>query len=584
MAKILIVDDVSTNRELLVTLLGYGGHRLIEASDGAEALDITRAERPDLVIADILMPTMDGYEFVRRLRQDADVARTPVIYYTANYHMAEAKRLAKAAGVHYLLVKPVDPQVVLSTVEAALGTAESAPLAPPPEVPEAFDREHLRLVTDTLSQKVNELEVANQRLGRLIEVGQQLGSEKDPIRLLVGFCHAARELIGARHAAIGVLDGTGETWRYFFTAGIDAETSARLGAPPVSQGIFAGLLRGRRPLRGENLNGKAAAASFLGAPVSSPTRPYGILYLGDRLGLEAFTEQDEQLVATLAAQIAIAYENAQRLDEIQRHAADLEIEVAERKRAEEAVRRLNVELERKNVDLQNVVKELEGFSYSVAHDLRAPLRAVIGYAAATLEDYGDRLDEEGRHYLDTIRDSAKDMGQLIDDLLNFSRLGRQQMAPAEVDVAGLARGVCEDLRRAEPGRVLRFEVGALPSAWGDRAMVRQVLVNLLSNAVKFTRPREQAVISVGGSDGDGENTYFVRDNGVGFDIKYVDKLFGVFQRLHAAGEFEGTGIGLSIVRRIVHRHGGRVWAEGAVGRGATFYFTIPEEKTHGNRS
>ncbi len=243
------------------------------------------------------------------------------------------------------------------------------------------------------------------------------------------------------------------------------------------------------------------------------------------------------------------------------------------------------QLQDRTLALEAAVKELESFSYSVAHDLRAPLRAVIGYATAVIEDYGKTLDAEGVGFLNTIRDSAREMGQLIDDLLAFSRIGRQQLVLAEVNVADMARSVFEEAAKAVPERKLMLEmVGELPRARGDRAMVRQVLTNLLSNAVKFTRGREPARIEVGNFSRGRENVYFVRDNGAGFDMKYVDKLFGVFQRLHGADEFEGTGIGLSIVRRVVHRHGGRVWAEGETGRGATFYFTLPpaEGDSHGH--
>ena len=225
--------------------------------------------------------------------------------------------------------------------------------------------------------------------------------------------------------------------------------------------------------------------------------------------------------------------------------------------------------------LEDTNKELEAFSYSVSHDLRAPLRAIDGFSRVILEDYLDKLDDEGKRVLNIIRGNTQKMGQLIDDLLAFSRLGRQQISPSDIRMADLAKGVFEDIKPPANERNLQFNMKTLPFAQGDRSMIKQVFANLLSNAIKFTRPKEIATIEIGGTNDGVENVYYVKDTGVGFDMQYVNKLFGVFQRLHSAEEFEGTGVGLAIVQRIIHRHGGRVWAEGKVGEGAIFYFSLP---------
>jgi light-regulated signal transduction histidine kinase (bacteriophytochrome) len=201
---------------------------------------------------------------------------------------------------------------------------------------------------------------------------------------------------------------------------------------------------------------------------------------------------------------------------------------------------------------------------------------VDGFSRILLEDYADQLDDEGRRVLDVIRNNTQNMGRLIDDLLAFSRLGRKQIEPSSVDVSELAREVFAQLETGNGHGSPQLNINGLPPAHGDRALLRQVFVNLLSNAAKYSKPAASPVIEVGGRSEDGENIYYVRDNGVGFDMKYVDKLFGVFQRLHSAEEFEGTGVGLAIVQRIVQRHGGRVWAEGRLNEGATFYFTLPK--------
>ena len=219
--------------------------------------------------------------------------------------------------------------------------------------------------------------------------------------------------------------------------------------------------------------------------------------------------------------------------------------------------------------------DLEAFSYSVSHDLRAPLRAVQGYVTILEDDFGARLDAEPRRLLGVIQDRARRMEQLIEDLLAFSRLGRQRLAVTSVPLDDLVRQSLDDLRPACDGREVRFEVGPLGRAEGDPALLRQVLANLLGNAIKFTRGRHPAVVEVG-RRGEAEGAaYYVRDNGVGFDRERAEKLFGVFQRFHSAAEYEGTGVGLAIVQRVVERHGGRVWAESAPGEGATFYFTLP---------
>jgi PAS domain S-box-containing protein len=250
-------------------------------------------------------------------------------------------------------------------------------------------------------------------------------------------------------------------------------------------------------------------------------------------------------------------------------------DVTERKEAEKAIHELNQELQARMGDLATVNKELEGFSYSVSHDLRAPLRAIDGFSRMLIEDYADRIDAEGRRYLNVIIANAHKMGQLIDDLLAFSRMGRKALESTSLDMEKMARQVYSDLREQYPDRAIELRLGSLPAGRGDPAMYQQVFVNLISNAIKYSRGRNPAVVEIDARVEPGETVYYVRDNGVGFEMEYAHKLFGVFQRLHTSQEFEGTGVGLALVQRIVQRHGGRVWAEGKPGVGATFYFTQP---------
>ena len=250
-------------------------------------------------------------------------------------------------------------------------------------------------------------------------------------------------------------------------------------------------------------------------------------------------------------------------------------DISDRRKVESALADHAVELQKRTAQVEEINKELESFSYSVSHDLRAPLRAIDGYSRMILLNQGDRFDENTKRLFTVIRDSVKTMEQLIDDLLAFSRLGREALSLSRLNMEELIGETWGEIRVVVPDRPIDVKIDPVPPGMGDRSLIKQVLVNLLSNAVKFTRPREVPMIEVGGYATGAENVYYVRDNGVGFDMQYHDKLFGVFQRLHSADEYEGTGVGLAIVQRIVHRHGGRIWAESKPDEGACFYFTLP---------
>lgn len=254
--------------------------------------------------------------------------------------------------------------------------------------------------------------------------------------------------------------------------------------------------------------------------------------------------------------------------------------VTERNRREHEIRMLNEELGKRAGELEAINKELEAFAYSISHDLRAPLRHIVGFTELLKKNAASRLDDKSQRYVAIISEAAKRMGNLIDDLLAFSRIGRAETRKTTLSLQQLAQEALAEVGQDATGRNIVWKVGTLPAWYGDRSMLRLALVNLVSNAVKFTRTRPQAEIEIACMDQRHDQVVlFVRDNGVGFDMKYVDKLFGVFQRLHTPEAFEGTGIGLATVQRIVHRHGGRIWAEGLVDKGATFYFSLskPQE-------
>ncbi len=331
-------------------------------------------------------------------------------------------------------------------------------------------------------------------------------------------------------------------------------------------GIWGEAVRQRRPVL---LNDFTVAH-----PLKRGT-PAGHVKLSNYLTLPVFS--DDRIVAAVGVANKTGDYNDADIQQL-RLLMEAAWKVVERRNALEALNTLNAELEQRvaarTEQLESANRELEAFSYSVSHDLRAPLRAVDGFTRILTEDYATHLDAEGKRICSVISQSAKDMGRLIDDLLAFSRIGRRDMQGVPVDLTALVRSVYSDLTTPEDRERIDFRVGDLPPVAGDPALLRQVWVNLLSNAVKFSSKKERAVIEVSAEQRGGETVYVVRDDGAGFDMQYADKLFGVFQRLHSAKEFDGTGVGLAIVQRIISRHGGRIWAEGRVGQGATFSFTL----------
>lgn len=411
--NILIVEDSLIQAELLRRILAQQGYRVTLAADGAQGLEAARKEPPGVIISDITMPVMDGFEMCKAIRRDAALWDIPVILLTM---LADTRDVIHGlnAGADYYVTKPFNEQYLLSRIRTAL-------LDPPRHGDETFEME--------LS------------------------------------------------------------------------------------------------IEGKNYPVKAGRQQIMNLFIS-------------------------------------IYENAA-------------LKNSELIAAQEQLSKLNASLEEKSRALEEANKDLEGFAYSVSHDLRTPLRAIDGFSQQVLAQYQDKLDDEGKRYLNLVRNNTVRMSQLIDDILAFSRMGRLGMSMSEVSMEGLAREVYLELMLLAAGRDIAVDIQPMPSARGDRALLRQVWINLFSNAIKFTGRTPAASIQVGSYAEGRENVYFVKDNGAGFDMQYADKLFGVFQRLHGMDEFEGTGIGLAIVKRIITRHGGRVWAEGKINKGAAIYFALP---------
>jgi diguanylate cyclase (GGDEF)-like protein len=347
MAKILVIDDNDTNRKLVVTLLNFQGHRTFEAVDGADGLASARAERPDLVISDILMPTMDGYEFVRQLRTDQKLGTTAVILYTAHYHEREARKLAEACRVARVLTKPCATADLVRAVEDALAGSVAGVTEP---VAESFDRKHLQLMTNKLSQKTAELESANARLAALTDLNVQLASERDLHVLLEKVCYGARHLLGAKYAVLAVASKSAPETLIFSTSGIDFGSEV-VACPRLASGLLGQVVAERRAWRAANADSRPIdaglpptyppASAFLAAPLMSLTQTFGWVCLADKIGGAGFSAQDEHILSVLAAQSGRIYENGSLYLEVRRHAAQLQVEIDERERAAAGLRKLN---------------------------------------------------------------------------------------------------------------------------------------------------------------------------------------------------------------------------------------------------
>jgi signal transduction histidine kinase/CheY-like chemotaxis protein len=575
MARVLVVDDHATNRDLIATLLGYAGHQIDEAADGAEALEKVRTLRPALVVCDILMPVMDGYEFVRRLRLEPGLAHTEVIFCTATFMEGEARRLAASCGVHQILFKPCEPQDVLDVVQAAL--ARQGPAAPALTVDD-FDREHLRLVTDKLVAQSNELQHANDRLSALTELNLRLASERDPFILLDQVCRGARDLIGARYAILGVRHKNGVERVHYTSWGLDPEAAGRLEQGDLAQGVLGTVMKERMPRRFLNPSGDPVRlglpascppfTSGLVAPVVSLHQSYGWILLIDKTHAEAFSDEDEHLLAIHAAQAGRIYENGSLYLAMKHSAEQLQI----------ANETLEQRVESRTAQLREIIGGLESFNRTVSHDLRGPLGGIAGASRKAGEYLEAGQTERAAQMLQLIAKSAERTERLVGALLALARASETELHRQRVDTDGLVREVVAGLPRPDGAPPVPVLIGELPHVEADPTLLRQVFVNLIGNAVKFAGAGASPRVEVGATQAQGDTVFFVRDNGVGFSSAQAERLFHPFQRLHGA-RFEGFGLGLSIVKRIVERHQGRIWAEGRAGQGASFHFSVlPDAK------
>jgi two-component system NtrC family sensor kinase len=520
---VLVIDDSVTFREELKEALEATGYEVVTAGTGEEGLRVAADVRPGAIVVDGMLPGIDGPAVVRRIRLDAVLRGTPCLLLTASEER-DAELRALDSGVDAFVRKDEEIDVIRARLAAILRSAGALPLSDAPR--------------------------------SLLGPKKVLAVDDSPTYL---------------HALSDTLRGEG----YDVVLAVSGEEAlALLGVEPVDCVLLDLMMPG--------IGGEETCRRIKAAPAIRDTPLIMLTALEDReamirglgCGADDFIAKSSDL-AVLKARVLAQIRRKQFEDENRRIREQLlrkEHEAAEA-RATRALAELRAEL---LVDLEQKNRELEAFSYSVSHDLRAPLRAIDGFSQILREDYAKDLDEAGQEHLRRISAAAQHMGLLIDAMLSLARVTRADLRRERVDLAQVATMVTAQLRAAQPERLVEFISPASAGVVGDPHLLHALLDNLLGNAWKFTRDRSPAIIELGVEDGEGGPIYSVRDNGAGFDMAYANKLFAPFQRLHASSEFKGTGIGLATVKRIVDRHGGRVWAEGAVGRGATVRFTLGE--------
>ena len=561
--NILIAEDSPTQAEQLRYILETEGYQVSVARNGKEALSLLSKSRPTAVISDIVMPEMDGYQLCRQIKADERLKDIPVILVTS---LSEPRDVIKGleCGADNFITKPYDEKFLLSRIRYLLLNRE---FRHKEEVKTAlevsFSGERYNITSDRLQilnlllstyelalQKNLELAAAHDGLKRLNERLEELVKERTAalaervkeLKCLYGISTLTQMPESSLKEVIqNVVNVLPSGWKY----------------PEIT---CVRILLERQEFKTENFRKTVWKQDSPIISTGEQRAMVEVYYLEEKPERDEgpFLKEERGLIDDIAHQLA---------------------GFIERRRAEEEIRKLNAELEwrvrDRTTQLEAANKELETFSYSVSHDLRAPLRSINGFSQALLEDYQDKLDDTAKSYLDRVRKATQYMGCLIDDMLKLSRVTRSGFHHASVDMSTMVREISEKLQQNDPVRTVDVIIREGVFVNGDSNLLKIALENLVNNAWKFTSKEARPQFEFGTTVKEGKTACFIRDNGVGFDMTYVNKLFGAFQRLHTSLEFPGTGIGLATVQRIINRHGGQVWAEAEVGKGATFYFTLP---------
>jgi PAS domain S-box-containing protein len=611
---ILIVDDKAANILALENLLAGDQLLLLTAQSGKEALKITLDQEVDLIILDVQMPDMDGFEVAQILKSKKKTQDIPIIFATAESKERKLMMKGYSEGAIDYLFKPLDPEVVkakvnvllkiqlqkkelseknLSLEKSALLINNSADIIGIMDAVSFSIEEINNAFTNVLGYSLDEVKGKNLEIF-IVEEDRSIlrKAAEDSTSSQLSFDIRLRSKEGAikwLSWKVVVKEGKWYVNARDITDIKEAERIRNYLATVVKQssdaiyihdeaGRIISWNEGAEKIYGYRENEALKMNIFDIVPDhlrDEMKDVIGTVIQGEKiqgLGSKRVTREGKLIDVLFSASVIIESPDEQK------SIAITERDVTDQKIADEKIQSLNEDLHIKLLQLEETNKELGSFSYSVSHDLRAPLRALNGYSQMIEENYSPVLDEEAKRLLTNIRNNAQRMGVLIDDLLAFSRLGRKEIQKSFLDVHRMVETVVMEVGKATPHHA-EITIQDLPPAEADFTLFHQVWVNLLLNAVKYSGKKEKPVIEIGSEVSQTETIYFIRDNGAGFDMKYSDKLFGVFQRLHGPKEFEGTGVGLAIVHRIITKHGGRVWADAKPDEGATFYFSIPKIKT-----
>ncbi len=566
MKKALIVDDIKDNLYLLESLLKAYGYKTVSANNGAEALGLALKDPPDIIIADILMPVMDGYTLCREWKKDESLKNIPFVFYTATYTHPKDEEFALNLGAEKFIIKPQEPEDFIAIIEQVLSEFRTDKL-PMHEPQKSSEISLLKEYNETLIRKMEERMLQSEEAEKQIRIyASQLETEIEQRKQVTQALKESEILFRS------VVENAAESFAI-------ADEKGRII-------IWNNAMESLTGLPANEIIGKMVwDVQFLMMPERQRTEEIKE-YLSKTFS-EFLIAGDSDFAGKLLER---QYERSDgteyyiegRIVPIKTDKGFILVstvdDITERKMNEAEIKKMNEELEQKVLQrttlLEATNKELESFSYSVSHDLRAPLRSIYGFSYALLENYFSMLDDRGKDYLNRIMSSSQKMTQLIDALLNLAKVNRAPMNIIKVDLSAMAQTILDEIMENDPQREAEIHIEPHLICDADSTLIKAALHNLFENAWKFTSQQPISRIEFGCKDSSKGKTYFIRDNGIGFNMDFSGKLFVPFQRLHEANEFRGTGIGLATVQRIIHRHNGRIWAESEVNEGAIFYFTF----------